>query len=67
MRFDVLAASPIPGAKPITVSSHALPAEAAEAAKREAVARATVVEVWDHDLQKTIFRARGSEWRWITR
>ena len=56
-RFDVIAKGPT------VLSSHDLAKEAAEAAiKKEAL-----VEVWDHELQRTIFRARGGEWRWITR
>ncbi len=67
MRFDVIAATGVPGQAPVTVSSHELAPEAAEVAKKEAVDRGVVVEVWDKDLKKTIFRARASEWRWITR
>ena len=63
----MIAASGIPGGAPVTISSHALPAEAAEAAKKEAVTRGVVVEIWDKDLQRTIFRARGTDWRWLTR
>ncbi len=60
-RFDVIANGPT------VLSSHDLAKEAAEAAKAAAIEKEAVVEVWDHELQRTIFRARGGEWRWITR
>jgi hypothetical protein len=60
-RFDVVAKGPT------VLSSHELPASAAEAAKAAALTQATPVEVWDHELSRVIFRARGGEWRWITR
>ncbi|HKA87497.1 MAG TPA: hypothetical protein VKE22_07515 [Haliangiales bacterium] len=60
-RFDVIAKGPT------VVSSHDKPAEAAEAAKAAALAGNTLVEVYDHELKRTIFRARGGEWRWVTR
>jgi len=60
-RFDVIANGPT------VLSSHDLAKEAAEAAKAAAIEKETLVEVWDHELQRTVFRARRGEWRWITR
>jgi len=60
-RFDVVAKGPT------VLSSHDQPKPAAEAAKAAALGQTTPVEVWDHELKRVIFRARGGEWRWITR
>jgi hypothetical protein len=60
-RFDVIAKGPT------VVSSHDKAPEAAEAAKAAALAGDILVEVWDKELERTIFRARGGEWRWVTR
>jgi hypothetical protein len=61
VRFDVITKGPL------VLSSHEEAQEAAEAAKKVAADEDRLVEVWDKDLKKTIFRARGIQWRWITR
>jgi len=60
-RYDVIAKGPT------VLSSHDLPAPAAEEAKKAALEQTTPVEVWDHELKRVIFRAKSGQWRWITR
>ena len=60
LRYDLIA----PG--PTVLSSHDSAQEAAEAAKKAAFEGSTIVEIYDHDIEKVIFRAKSGEWRWIT-
>ncbi len=60
-RFDVVAKGPT------VLSSHDQAAPAAEAARAAALERGAIVEVFDRQLERVVFRARGGEWRWITR
>ena len=60
-RFDVIVKGPL------ILSSHDEAQEASEAAKKAAREGDRLVEIWDHQTKKTVFRARGAEWRWLTR
>jgi hypothetical protein len=63
-RFDVIGATQ---SGPTVLASLDEPKEAAEAAKKAAFEGSTLVEVWDRELERVVFRARGGEWRWVTR
>lgn len=60
-RYDVIARGPT------TLSSHDDVREAAEVAKKVAFETSDIVEVWDHEEERTVFRAKSGESHWHTR